>query len=98
MLGSLLEKHLPDLNQVLLQYEITYLDFFEEWATSHFLNQMPVDLSLQCLAEFLRDGWPFFFRLCLSVLKSMQNEIFELDKTNKQKPLRQKLAHHCVAE
>ena len=71
VLSSLLEMYLPDLNQVLLRYEITYLDFFEEWANSHFLNQMPVDLSVACLGEFLRESWPFFFRLCLSILKSL---------------------------
>ena len=46
VLNALLETHLSDLNQVLLQHEITYLDFFEEWASSHFLDQMPTLVHL----------------------------------------------------
>ena len=98
VLSSLVDAHLPELSRTLAQYGITYLDFFGEWADSHFLNQMPIDLSLGLLAEFLRDGWPFFFRLCLSILKSLQNQIFELDKANLNKPLRQKLSLQHVAE
>lgn len=73
VLNALLETHLSELNQALLQHDITYLDFFEEWASSHFLNQMPVDLSLESLGDFLREGWPFFFRLCLSILRGLQS-------------------------
>lgn len=92
VLNSLLETHLPDLNLVLVQYDITYLDFFEEWANSQFLNQMPLDLSLKCLGEFLSEGWPFFFRLCLSILKSLQGQIQSLDRANQEKPKRQKIS------
>ena len=98
VLNSLLETHLPDLNLVLVQYDITYLDFFEEWANSHFLNQMPLDLSLKCLGEFLSEGWPFFFRLCLSILKSLQGQIHSLDKANQEKPKRQKISSQNVSE
>jgi len=82
VLNALLETHLSDLNQVLLQHEITYLDFFEEWASSHFLDQMPIDLSLESLGDFLREGWPFFFRLCLSILRGLQSEILTLARAN----------------
>ena len=72
VLASLIEQYLPQLGEVLRRHQITYFDFFETWASSLFTNEVPVDLTLQIVASFLKDGWAFFFRVCLTVLSCLQ--------------------------
>lgn len=71
VLNALLDLFLPELNEILKKYDISYTDFFEMWVTSLFTEQIPIDLMLKLLSSFIQDGWSYIFRLSLTILKSL---------------------------
>lgn len=68
VLESLVSMKLPQLAATLQRHGVSYPDYFEPWASSLMTSEVPVDLTIKVIASFLKDGWAYFFRLCLTVL------------------------------
>ena len=71
VLNTLLDLFLPELNEILKKYDVSYNDFFEMWVTSLFTDLIPIDLMLNLLSSFIQDGWSYIFRLSLTILKNL---------------------------
>lgn len=53
VLNTLLDLFLPELNEILKKYDVSYNDFFEMWVTSLFTDLIPIDLMLNLLSSFI---------------------------------------------
>ena len=80
VLDSLVSLKLPRLAAVLRRYGIDYTEYFEPWASSLFTSEVPIELTIKVIASFLRDGWAYFYRLCLTVLQCLERSILAVDE------------------
>ena len=70
-LDSLIQRHLPDVAAIFKKLNITYFDYFESWIHELFTSHVPLSLLEDFFSKFLKDGWGFFFRVCLTILLSL---------------------------
>lgn len=68
-------KHLPHLDVILRRYGIQYLVYFSDWLFTLFAKLIPVQLMDIFLDCFLKEGWTFFYKVCLSFFKALDQEI-----------------------
>lgn len=71
ILFSLIENHLPEVSQIFKKHKITYFDFLENWIEDLFTSYVPMSLMGELMSMFLKDGWAFFLRMCLTLLSSL---------------------------
>jgi len=67
----LVEKHLPEVAAAFRRHNISYFDFFEGWINELFTSYIPMSLLGDFISKFLKDGWGFFLRICLTILSSL---------------------------
>ena len=54
--------------------------YASDWVFCLFTNMIPLDLSADFFDLFLKEGWPFFYRFCLSILNIFKEKILEEDE------------------
>lgn len=70
---------------------MSYTDYFEPWASSLLTGEIPVDLTIKVLASFLKDGWAYFFRLCLTILQCLERSILAIGEDTSVTEKRQRI-------
>ena len=68
VLHHLIEVHLPAVSYIFKQFHIEYFDYFDHWVKELFARQMPPNLQALFIGSFLKDSWPYFYRVCLSLI------------------------------
>lgn len=91
VLDALVSMKLPRLAAALRKHGVSYTDFFEPWASSLLTSEVPVDLTIKVVASFLKDGWAYFFRLCLTILQCLERSILSLDEDSSVTGKRQRI-------
>mmetsp|Transcript_39059 Transcript_39059/g.59514 ORF Transcript_39059/g.59514 Transcript_39059/m.59514 type:complete len:313 (+) Transcript_39059:752-1690(+) len=69
------EMFVPQVLQAMQSLDISYIDFFMEWAKTLWSSQIPIEHYEEFLTNFLKHGWSYFFRVSLTVLACLQQEI-----------------------
>lgn len=77
-LTKLLEKHLPNLDKHLKEYDVNLEIFSTQWIIDLFSHIIPLKDYWLFLDSFLKQKWDFFYRLVLTVLELMSPEILSL--------------------
>ena len=85
VLSTLLDNHVPLIGQILKKYNISSHEFFNEWIQDLLFKRIPIQLQEEFIGNFLREGWPYFFRVCVTILFSLKNEIVEKSIMSNQK-------------
>eukprot|EP00356_Strombidium_inclinatum_P003982 CAMPEP_0170496570 /NCGR_PEP_ID=MMETSP0208-20121228/22116_1 /TAXON_ID=197538 /ORGANISM="Strombidium inclinatum, Strain S3" /LENGTH=129 /DNA_ID=CAMNT_0010773157 /DNA_START=968 /DNA_END=1357 /DNA_ORIENTATION=+ len=56
-------------------YDIQYIFYFSDWLFSLFSKQIPIELMNKFISKFLKEGWPFFYKVGLSFFCLLEEEI-----------------------
>ena len=71
----LIGEHLPKLHAVFHKWGIQYLIYFSDWLFTLFSKLIPMEIMHLFLDQFLKEGWTFFYKVCLSYFMALQEEI-----------------------
>jgi hypothetical protein len=87
VLDHLIDVHLPAVAYIFKQYHIVYFDYFDTWVKELFMRKVPRSLQANFIGNFLKDSWPYFYRVCLSLIQSLQGQIVLMTEQSKSKNL-----------
>jgi hypothetical protein len=71
----LINRYLPNLGAVFQRQGIQYLIYFSDWLFTLFAKLIPVQIMNIFLDSFLKEGWPYFYKVCLSFFRALEHEI-----------------------
>ena len=75
VLSTLLDDYIPQIGKILKKYNISSYEFFADWIQDLLVKRIPLKLQQEFFENFLKYGWSYFFRVCLTIMFSMKNEI-----------------------
>lgn len=85
ILEKLIEKQFPEFNDFLLNdlNLSTHQIYLHDWIIPLFTSIMPIDLIIDYLIEFFAQGWTYFYKISLCIIKVLSPYIinnYELDQ------------------
>jgi len=78
-LVQLVEKHLPEFNQFMIDFDIRLEIYSTQWIITLFSQVIPLEEYYLFFDSFLRHGWDFFYRLVLTVLEKLASNIMVME-------------------
>ena len=74
----LLERHLPELDQHLKDFDISLEIFTTQWGIDLFSHIIPLNIYKLFLDSFFEKGFAFFYRLVLTAMSHMSKTILKM--------------------
>ncbi|CAG9318891.1 unnamed protein product [Blepharisma stoltei] len=71
----LLERRLPRLGQHFKEMMITSPMFLTDWCLTLFTRQIPLRYNYKILGNFFKQGWGFFYKLVLLILRRLETRL-----------------------
>ncbi len=80
---KIIENKYENLHNFLMKKEVEIEIIIVEWVFSLFSSVIPIELQMQFYFGFFADGWNFFYKMCISVIWTLdieKNEDIEADE------------------
>ena len=74
-----MEQFLPLLHNHVRKEDISIDSYSTQWYTTLFVPSLPYEYTLRIWDLFLADGLPILFRVILSILKLLQDQLLKVD-------------------
>jgi hypothetical protein len=70
---------LPQMNEHLINQLnlITHQIYLHDWIICFFASIMPIDRNMDFLIGFFKLGWPYFYQMCIAILKQLEPYIMK---------------------
>lgn len=79
VITNLMETDLGDLHQHFIDHGILVEMYASDWVICLFASVIPLSLYSDFLDQFLSEGWPYFYSVCLSLLQTFKLKILNED-------------------
>ena len=83
ILEKIVQKKYNTLYKCLIQKGVEIEIIIVEWVFSLFSSVIPIELQMQFYFGFFAEGWSFFYKMCISVILTLdieKNEEIEADE------------------
>lgn len=77
---QLLQVHLPDLLEHMHGLDIRFEMYASDWVFALYANIIPTKQMHYFFDNFFEDGWSFFYKVTLTLLRLLQTKIMEAEE------------------